>query len=200
MTLLTFPPLAGLIYPVARSPMFSTVINRSVSGKVNALQMMSAPLYTYKVGYSFLRAFSPHVEFQTLEAFFLQVGGRAKAFQFNDIDNMTATAQGFGIGDGVSTDFQLVYTRAGGAFSFAEPVYVPLTVTEIEIAGAPTADYTIEPGGIIRFGTAPGLGNVLTWTGTFNWLVRFTDDAADFEKFADKFWRLNEISFASEPL
>ena len=200
MTLLTFPPLSGLVYPVGRQPIMSTIVNRAVNNKVNALQMVSYPIYAYALEYSFLRAFSPHAEFQTLSTFFKQVGGRAKAFQFHDVDTDTATAQAFGTGDGVSTDFQLVYSQTAGGFSFAEPVFVPVTVTQITKAGVATALYSIQPGGIIRFNTPPANGAALAWTGTFNWLCRFDDDALDFQKFANNFWRLGKIGMTSEAL
>src|SRR4051812_37165692 len=98
MTIPTFPVLSGLAYPVLRKPMMSTVKTRSVNGKVNALQMMAFPLWNYTLTYSFLRSASAYKEWQTLLAFFLSVGGAANVFQFHDVDDCQATAQGFGAG------------------------------------------------------------------------------------------------------
>jgi len=199
MTLLTLPALDGITYPVLKKPMMATDLNRSVSGKVNALQLMSYPLWNWTLPYSFLRSVSPHTEFQTLSTFFLANGGRAKAWAFHDVDDDTATAQSFGQGDGVATEFQLVRTISSGGFSFAEPVFVPTTITSITVAGVPTAAYS-EDGGLITFDAAPANGAALVWTGTYNWLVRFDEDILEFEKFTSNLFSLGKMTFTSEPL
>lgn len=198
MTIPTFPPLAGLAYPTKRRPNMSTLKTRSINGKVNALQMMAFPYWNYELPYSFLRAADPNLEFQTLTAFFLGVGGAAGVFQFNDVDDGEVVAQGFGVGDGAATQFQLVRTfNYAGAFTFTEPVYAPLVISEITVASVPTTAYAQDTG-LVTFDEAPAPGAALAWTGTYNWLARFDEDTQDFEKFADKFWRLNKITFTTE--
>lgn len=195
---LIFPSLDGVSYPVIKKPIMSTDRNRSVSGKVNALQNYVYPLWNWTLPYSFLRTASPHQEYQTLIAFFLQNGGDANAFQFHDVDDDTATAQAFGTGDGAAVDFQLVRTLSAGGFSFVEPVFLP-TITQITVAGTPTAAYT-ESGGLITFTSPPANGAALAWTGTYNWLCRFTESVQEFSKFTENLWSAKKIEFESEPL
>lgn len=200
MTIPTFPSLAGLAYPVLRRPIMSTQKLRSVNNKVTALQMASYPIWGYELPYSVLRSASPQLEWETLVAFFLELRGAARLFQYQDVDDYAVTDQGLGVGDGVTTDYQLLRTLTGGGFSFVEPVFAPVAITDVKIDGVATAAYTLEDAGVIRFDAAPANSTTLTWTGTYNWLCRFDEDVQEFEKFADKFWRLKKITFTTEAL
>lgn len=192
-----FPTLKGLTFPVKRKPMWKTLHQESVSGMDNPVALWTFPRWAYELPFSFLRSDNVNLEWQTLVAFFNVVNGSALAFQFNDPDDNTATTQGFGTGDGVTTAFPLVRSLGGlGGFSFVEPVFAP-TVTTIFDNGTPTVAYTLGTQGMVTFNAAPAVGHALTWTGTYNWLCRFDDDTADFEKFASTFWDLKKIGFTT---
>lgn len=194
MALTTFPlTLPGKTFPLTRSVIWSTIKHRAVSGKASALQQWTAPLYRYEFPYSFLRSGS-EAELQTLEAFYNSVGGDAQLFQFFDTDDNTATAQAFGQGDGVTTDFQLVRSFGG----FVAPIYCA-TITSIMVDGAPTGAYT-ESNGLISFTVAPASPAVLSWTGTYNWPARFDDPNIDFSKFASGYFELQKLSFTTDRL
>ena len=204
MTVPTFPALPGIVYPVKRFPIMSTIKNRSINGKVTTLQLLTYPLWNYELQYSFLRSADAFKEYQKLLAFFLTVGGAAGLFQFNDVDDMTATGQNFGVGDGVTTDFQLVRTlNLGETFTFAEPVFAPVTITSLTVAGEPVTDppdYTVLDGGMISFAVPPADGDALVWSGTYNWLCRFDADTQEFNKFAQNLWDLGSLKFTTEIL
>lgn len=194
MTIQTFPTLSGLTFPAKRSPIWSTLKHRNVSGKVSALQQWTSPLYKYDLPFSVLRSDSINLEWQTLLGFYNSVGGGAQMFRFTDPDDGSVTAQSFGTGDAATTTFQLVRSLGG----FVEPVFDPDTLA-IYLNGVLTAAYT-ESNGLITFTPAPGVGVAITWTGTFNWFARFDDDSIDLEKFAYQFWELKRITFTTEKL
>lgn len=200
MTLRLFPDLPGLTYPVKKTPTWSTEVQTTVSGKHTALGRWSYPTYAIELGYEFLRTATAWREYQDLLAFYNLCGGRASMFRFNDPDDNAVTAQGFGAGDGVTTAFQLVRSFSGLSFSWADPVFYPVTAA-IYVSGVLKtlgADYTISTTGLVTFTTPPAAGAALTWTGTFNWLCRFDEDSSTFEKFTVNLWNLQTLKFTTE--
>lgn len=193
----TFPTFPGRTYPFVRSPEWQNLVHRAVSGKRNAIQLWTAPIYHYSIPFSFLRSATAYAELQTMIAFYNSQGGDAQVFQFADPNDGTVTAQSFGTGDGVTTQFQLVRSFGG----FVEPVFIP-DITDLTVAGvskSSPADYT-ESGGLITFTVAPALGAALAWTGTFNWPCRFDMPKIDFSQFVTGYWELQQLAFSTEPL
>jgi uncharacterized protein (TIGR02217 family) len=193
MTLPTFPTLIGLTFPYKVTPMWSTIHQLSVSGKDSAVQLWTYPRRKYELSYDMLRSDVVNVELQTLIGFFNKVGGSAKAFHFTDPDDSSVTAQPLGVGDGVTTAFQLVRSFGG----FTEPVFGPSGTPTVYVNGTPTTLLTISATGLVTFTTAPAAAAVLTWTGTYDWLCRFDDDSNDFEKFMSQLWQLGKITFTT---
>lgn len=202
MTLRLFPALPGIVYPVKRTPLWSTDKQVSVSGKVSALARWTYPRYGIEVGYEFLRMDTAWREYQDLVAFYNLASGGAGLFRFNDPNYNTATLQGIGVGDGTTVAFQLLASIAGPNFSWIDPVFYPVT-SQIFINGvlkATPADYSISTTGLVTFTTPPAVGALLTWTGTFQWLVRFDDDSSTFEQFTYNLVENKKISFTSEKI
>lgn len=169
----------------------------AVSGQDNPIPLWSYPRWAYQVGYSILRSDTVNLEWQALAAFYNQLYGSARVFQFADPDDGSVTDQSIGTGDGVTTAYPLVRTMTGaGSTTFVEPVFAP-TITNVKIAGTPTVLYTLGTRGLVTFNTPPTLGAALTWTGTFNWLCRFDEDNASFDKFMYQFWALKKITFTT---
>lgn len=204
MALRLFPTLAGLTYPVGKTPMWASTVNRSVSGKSNSLGYYSYPIYKIEQSYEFLRSDITNKEFQTLLAFFNLCGGRRDIFAFNDPNNNTATLQQFGSGDGTTKTFQLLSVITGtGGNVWNDPVFQPTGSPSIFKGGvlqATPAQYSIDAYGLVTFVAAPGFGQALTWTGTYNLACRFGDDSASFDQFMNNFWSLNKIIFETEKL
>jgi hypothetical protein len=61
-------------------------------------------------------------------------------------------------------------------------------------------DYSVSSLGLVTFANAPAAAAILTWTGNYNWLVRFADDNVDFSSFASQFWSTGSIKLTSEKL
>ena len=125
-----FPTPVGLGWTIGRSPESNTIVQRAVSGFERRTALMSYPLWHFRLTYEFLRSDSVNVELQAMDDFFRSRQGKFDSFLFEDTytpDN-AVTAQQFGVGDGVTSAFQL--TRVLQASGFVEPV--------MNVKGTPT--------------------------------------------------------------
>lgn len=192
-----FPSLPGLQLDVKRTPMHRTKIVESVAGKEYRWRQMTTPRYTYRLSFEFLRdGKSGYDELKPLMGFFNLVGGSYDSWLFVDPDDFKATAEQFGVGDGVTTKFQLTRQRGG----YVEPVAAVKSGTEAVFKngvndGLYSIDFTT---GVVTFTSAPGAGVVLTWTAEFYWRCRFLQDQAEFAKFVDRLWTLKTCDFITE--
>lgn len=122
MTYPSFPTLAGMEFPVKRSPLASSLRQKAISGRETFQPRWSAPLYKYEVSFALLREAAAYAEWQQLQGFWNAVmfapGG---VFQFSDPSDNSASGQPIGTGDGATSTFQLVRTLGG----FPEPVFAP---------------------------------------------------------------------------
>lgn len=190
-----FPTLKGLIFPVTKTPIWSTKIQTATSGKETRLAFWSYPIWKYSIGFDILQS-NAVGDLQTLAGFYLARQGSYDSFLFTDPDDNAVTALQFGTGNGVTTSFQLLRTLGG----YAEPVQALNGAASIFNAGAlqtVTTNYTISATGLVTFVTAPLAGNVLTWTGSFYWRCRFLSDSIDLNKFMKDLWELQNLSFQS---
>jgi uncharacterized protein (TIGR02217 family) len=186
-----FPSLAGLEYPVVRTPIFSTLTQASASGMETRAALQLYPRWQYTLSFNFLRD-DANNEFRTLLAFFLGRQGSFDSFLFDDVDDNQVTGQPIGIGDGSNTVFQLVRSFGG----FTEPVLQPHFVT-VYLAGAPTTAFAFTGPGQVTFTTAPGNGVHVTADITYLWPVRFLADRYDFSKFMNRLWEQKKLDFIS---
>lgn len=193
MTTPTFPTLAGLGFPVTRTPVFSTTPQVAFSGKDSRRANWTYPKHRYELTFDLLRSDS-NAEWQTLMGFFMKVKGSALPFFFFDVDDNTAASQQFGIGDGITTQYQLVRSLGG----FVEPVYAPIGTPSVSGGGL----FSVS-NGLVTFSIPPTNSSVLTWSGTFNWLCRFDADELGFEKFmktldgTGSMWSVGKASFTT---
>lgn len=194
MALSVFPALIGIAFPARRTVNWSGSRQDSLSGKRVRTSNFSYPTYSYELPINFLRG-DAVADWQALEGFLKQTYGPTSLWLYSDRNDSNAAAQEFGLGDGVTTAFQLVRTLGG----FAEPVFFP-TITSVTVAGVPTAAYTLSPTGQVIFNAPPAPAAVLQWTGTFYWGCRFDDDSTDFENFLLNFFRLKSLKFSTEKL
>lgn len=196
MTELVFPQTPGMAWGLQKSPMWSSRVQKSTSGKRQAVGYMSFPLYKYTLSFNVLREYASFAELEALQGFFNQMKGQVDTFKFVDpLDAAVTTAKQIGTGNGTNKLFQLIRDYGG----FTEPVQSPNVITSLRKAGvaqANPADYSVGPTGIITFVNAPAAGNVIDWTGTFYWRCAFTSDTIDLiNNDGVDIWKTNKISF-----
>lgn len=196
MTLPVFAPPPGLTFPVGRKPMFQTLHQESVSGKDNPIQLWPYPRRQWTIDFDLLRSDAAFLELQYMEGFFNSVAGSARAWLFSDPDDNAVTGQPFGLGDGANAQFGLV--RAFGGF--VDPIFAPVPTPTIYVDGLPAVNFSLGAQGLITFTSPPAIGAILTWTGSFNWVVRFDSDELPLSKFMDTFFELRKLSFTTVPL
>lgn len=206
MTEPVFPDLPGLGWSVTRAPQFATRTQKAISGRELRLAAQLVPIWEWTLAYDFLRDQNDiresgglgvgYDELRTLVGFFLARNGSFQAFLYVDPTDWTIANQTIGVGDGLTTTFQLVRTFGG----FVEPITAPVLVSAIRENGSTLlgGSYTVDTAtGIVTFGTAPGAGHVMTADFTYAFRVRFSDDSAQFENFMFQLWTLKQIKFRS---
>lgn len=196
----TFPTLAGVSFPIRRSPNFTTLRYEALSGKRVYAPKQAFPRWRWELPFSFLRAAAysaaAYDEFEQLVGFYNLRSADGAMFKYLDRADYAATAEPFGTGDGTSTAFQL-YRAMGG---FTEPVY-SASVTNISVNGVTESpgNYTVSDKGVVTFTAAPTNGHALTWSGTFYWLCRFDDDSLPLQEDLRGLWKASKsLSFSSE--
>jgi len=198
-----FPLLAGLGWNVRRAPTWSTKIQRDAAGSERRIAYADMPLWRWTLSYEFLRQTGPVYtgadltarELERVAGFYNATMGRFHAFRFEDPDDHALTEQGFfGTGTGAQVTFRLArsFGNMVGSGGILEPVpYVGPASPIIYVNGVlqvqPT-DCIVGSDGVVTFTSAPAGGTTLTWTGNYQWWVRFDQDEMEFAKFLAGFW------------
>lgn len=193
MSNLIFPTLPGASIDVKRSPSWQSTVQRSVSGRALGVTAYTYPLWKYRVSFEFLRA-GAVAELEQIVGFFNKHRGRTDTWLFFDEDDYLVTGQQIGLGDGVTTSFQLVRSYGG----FVEPISEPKQFDSMTVGGVETPLYSHAGGGRILFAAAPGAGQPIVWGGQFYRRCRFDQDALDTEKFLYRLWRAKSVDFTTE--
>lgn len=212
-----FPNLPGLKVEVDKTPAFITKVQRSVSGRELRASYTSAPIWTFKLAYEFLRNEPAYGELQVLQGFFLTQRGSWDSFLYIDPDDFQVANERIGTGDGTTRSFQLTRTLGG----FAEPVanvanaFLGRRMWDVDQrrpmwprrGNSPAmwstardyvaSEYTISASGLVTFNTAPAVGVPVCWSGTFYYRCRFKDDAQDYNQFMKGFWQAKKVEFVA---
>jgi uncharacterized protein (TIGR02217 family) len=157
---------------------------------------MVTPIWDFKLNIPYLsgRIDDPTSPIAQLLGMFIAAKGRAGTFTFMDPRDNQVTDYQFGTGDGTSKVFQLV-RPVGASFEFVQNVHgTPI----IKVNGTSTVLYTLDDKGIVTFNTAPAAAAVLTWTGNFEFLLRFkADSLADLTLFFEGAWSISTLELES---
>ncbi|WP_207000750.1 DUF2460 domain-containing protein [Trinickia mobilis] len=194
-----FPTLAGLGWSFVRTPIWSTLIQKTQSGRELRIANMANPLYKWSLTFDVLRNSGGFTELQTLMAFFNARQGSYDSFLFQDPDDNFVTAQQIGTGDGSTTTFTVLKSFGG----FIEPViyFNPSPAPLVYLNGVSLS----QPGnwsmsndpGTITFTAAPGAGVAITATYGYYYRCRFLADTCDFDKFMSGLWQVQKLEFQS---
>jgi uncharacterized protein (TIGR02217 family) len=169
-----FPNFAGITWPIPKRANWKTLVSQAESGREVRVALRSLPLFEWDLPYGVLRP-ADQAQFW---GFYNQCYGGYDTFLFDDKADDFAQGQQLGIGDGTTTQFQLVRSYGG---LFVEPRL------DIQQTPAPniylngvlqSSGYSISyfNSGIVTFTTAPASGVVITADFYFYWRVRFKED------------------------
>lgn len=158
-------------------PMFSTTVNRSVSGQRFANRNWLYPLHRYDI----TDGVKSKSDFDAVRAFFYNVFGRADGFRFKDWADFDGVKMPATLISGVV--YQLTKRYTTGSRTFDRPIYKPVqgkvivyrTRAGVTSVIAPTIDYLT--GQVTISGDAAG--DAYTWTGQFDVPVAFVNDSLE---------------------
>ena len=205
----TTPDLAGLsnVWPLTAGQNFikkrtfswSTGVQTSVSGRELRNGNYSAPFHAWEVSLEFLRKKTSINEWAQIVAFVMAQQGQFIAWYYFDPTDNAVSNQYFGTGDGTSTAFQLERTVQASSTSaaFTEPVYALNGTPLVYVNGTATTAFSVNSYGVLIFTTAPAASAVLTWTGSFLFVCRFTSDDLDLAQDYSKIWSSQSITWKS---
>lgn len=205
MAILTFPTMRTAGWPITKTIMTQSLINSSVSGKRTVLAEWTYPIYRIEFPVNGMRSDpvnsgNANQDWQALTGFYKLLGGPATPFHWTDLDDNSATAQNIGTGDGATRQFFFQRTLGG----YTEPVQDVTNVTNVKVNGTTTGAYSLvlDPNwgfviGIL-FSAAPGAGQAVTATFTYQWPCEFENDGLDLSNFARFFWEAKKISFVTK--
>ncbi|MBI3447222.1 MAG: DUF2460 domain-containing protein [Magnetospirillum sp.] len=189
--------------PPKRSEIWSDDLQESASGSETVIQRWTYPRWKWVISHEALRQAGPFTEYDAFVDFTLRRVGRVVPFLYRDEEDNTATNQLVGLGDGVTTDFQLVRSY-GGAGGFPEPMFAPDVVSAVRVAGvALTAgSWSVQTWGdtspgLLTLAAAPGNGAAISVDFTYFFPCRFATQQIDFEKVMKGWHKMGELAFTS---
>ena len=179
-----FPLPLGLDAAVA--PEFSTSVTITASGHERRNALWSDARLHFDVG----PGVRSEADLGTLIAFFRARRGQARGFRLRDPADFSSNAmtgtptpvdQLLGIGDGLAATFALVKRYGEGNEAQVRPITRPSAASVRVKLGANEVliGWTLEPGGTIRFATAPPDGVEVRAGFLFDVPVRFAEDRLD---------------------
>jgi uncharacterized protein (TIGR02217 family) len=192
--------IQGLTWDIVRTPCWNTGLQTALSGKASTISYQQYPLYEYELTYELLRNDRIPSDLKSLVGFFNSCQGQAGSFLYVDPTYNSVSQEPFGTGDGVTKAFQLVAAfRNSGAAGQAEIIQNLSGSPQIFANGAlvSSALYTVGVTGIITSVGTFAAGVVLTWTGSFYYRCRFTDDTLATSQFLTNWWNSKAVKFKS---
>ena len=194
-----FPTLPGLKWGVTKTPIWSTQVQKSTSGRELRAGYYSYPLWKFSLSFEVLRNKRGLAELEKLAGFFNARRGSLESFLYEDPTDNTVTDQLIGMATNGQTQFQLLRSFGG----FIEPVMAVKGNPVVKVNGVTKmngTDYAVTDKGVVVFQSAVPTGQKVTWSGGFYFRVRFLQDSADFENFIGHLWAAKKIEMQSVKL
>lgn len=215
MSMLVYPTVRGLGYPVKRSQTWESQIQRASSGAEVALSYWVNPIQKWELiydggdsGYLLDDPSNPvplttETDLEVIQEFYNQMQGRFGVFLYDDWTPGTVVgagpwdsvvAQPIATSDGATLVYQLVRTKGG----FTEEIQAPYMTPPPQVydAGSPLTygvDYTVDDFGRINLANAITSGHAITADMSYYWPVRFDEDGIEFENMMELFWAQKSI-------
>lgn len=184
-----------------KTPNFNTVRQKSAAGVNSALALKPYPTWSFQFSLDSIVGHEQDAASVVAQFFgtFMATAGGAGLFLFSDPQDNAVTGAQFGVGDGVTTKFQL----SRNIYGYPDIIQNTNGTPTIYVGGVVTAPSDISATGVITFATAPATDANLTWTGGFRYLCRFSEDTVDATRSftinngLDQ-WMFSGIKFSSE--
>jgi uncharacterized protein (TIGR02217 family) len=193
--------LPGLAWDSQRTPIFRTGIQPSLSFKESRLRYALYPVFRFDLQYEFLRDAVTPSDLRALVGLHTAMAGSWDTFLYTDPTYNTVADEPFGTGDGTTTQFQLIATfQNSGGPGGPELIQNLNGAAVIKKAGATQAQpgaCSISGTGLVTFVTAPAAAAALTWSGSFYYRCRFSEDQLTTSQFMSRFWSAKQISIQS---
>ena len=172
-----FPVLPGLKWNQVKTPVFTTLIQRSVSKRESRAATNFYPLYQWDLSYELLRQGGAFAELQTLLGFYLRRQGALDDFLSDDPTDDSVAGQVIGTGDGGTLAFQLVRYFGGWVDLVTDVKASPAPVIYVNGSAVSPSLYSIgmTASGILTFNSAPANGAAITADFSYYWRVRFIE-------------------------
>ncbi|MPS27560.1 MAG: hypothetical protein E2576_11005 [Alcaligenaceae bacterium] len=187
------PVFVGEKWMAKKAPVWSTEVYRSRSGRRWTASNWTYPIWRWTLQYEFLRRRPMLDELGKLWAFFNTRQGQAGEFLFLDPDDNAVEDESFGVGDGVTRDFQLTRSLE----DWSEPVRALNGSPQILIDGVSTVAVAVGDNATVTFTSAPPDGARLSWTGSYFFRCGFTSDTLEPAQFLRRHWELSRLEFES---
>ncbi len=184
-----FPLLRGQGFP-EKSPNWGTTVLKSKSGRTFRKQNYSYPVWMFTVKYNTVSV--RRNDLARINVFFNKRAGQFGIFDYLDPVDFRAVNQPFATGDGETKIFQIQRGVNYGDDSWLEPIFALQTPFKIYSDGV-EKNHTYLGWGKVQLGTAPPAGAVISWTGTFLFRCRFTQDDLPMQQ-------MNKLLYSSEGL
>jgi hypothetical protein len=184
-----FPTFESIDMAVDRSQEYDTRSQKESGGRDLTISARTQARYSWRLTFGFLRDYASTNEGQVLSAFMHARRGRFDSFLFSDPMAPNATLWSFrdGVGTGtLRTAGNGVFTTAyfcdwnGDPIAGAGPTTLVVRVNGTPLVygtGAGKFTYTVVGGALmVTFGTAPGNGLAIDWSGNYYRRCKFTSD------------------------
>ena len=201
-----YPTIVGMGWPI-RSVEASTTNQISKSGMEVRVANYPQPKYKYDIPFSYLND-DPRIaaaDYELIIGFYEARNGKFDSFLFTDLADCdtsqnvpnpvaSPTPSEIGVGDAVTTTFQLGRLRAGAlhliynvnATSRAPRIYFGSTLQ--------SSGYTISASGLVTFGSAPGSGVVINADFQYYYRCRFDEDSIEAENVAGSYHFIKQVT------
>ena len=145
-----------IAYKAMGGPGFNTSVNEGKSGFEQRNQNWATARGKWTISLTtpapeFIT--SPKEYIEQLNAFFLVVHGKARGFRLKDHKDFThgVAAQTLGVGDGATSQFQLIKTYSVGGESYVRTIYKPITSCVVDYQNVALADtVAVTVGGVTQ--------------------------------------------------
>jgi uncharacterized protein (TIGR02217 family) len=205
-----------------KTPVFNTVVQKNAAGRgVAATSLKPYPTWEFNVELPMNVSASNLLTSSSIISQFIgllgELAGQGGLFLYSDYtDNSVTTAMSgmlnvtsgaaapMGtVGDGSSTEFQLVRSLGGLSWDIIQNLNGAASIYVNGTLKTNGTDYSISSTGVVTFASAPANNATLTWSGNFYFLCRlgadsFKDLSMVGYNASGALWTCTGISFASE--